>query len=77
MSSPGFQLLVATSRHAAVLTTTLKELPDLRGSVIDDLHTDVLMREHGISRICTCDRHFHRFPFVTVVDPLSETRGYG
>jgi uncharacterized protein len=27
------------------------------------------MREHGISRIVTRDRDFHRFPFLTVVDP--------
>ena len=29
------------------------------------------MREHGISRICTRDTDFRRFPFLTVVDPLS------
>ena len=28
------------------------------------------MREHGISRICTRDADFHRFPFLTVVDPV-------
>ena len=74
LNSPGFQMLVATPRHAAVLAKTLRELPDLRGSVMHDLHTAVLMREHGISWVCTCDRDFHRFPFVTVVDPLSELR---
>jgi predicted nucleic acid-binding protein len=30
----------------------------------------VLLREHGIARICTRDADFHRFPFLTVVDPL-------
>ena len=30
----------------------------------------VLMREHGVSRICTRDTDFHRFPFLSVVDPL-------
>jgi predicted nucleic acid-binding protein len=27
------------------------------------------MREHGISRICTFDADFHRFPFLEVLDP--------
>ena len=38
-----------------------------------DLHTAVLMRAHGISRICTRDTGFRRFPFLTVVDPLGES----
>ena len=74
LNSPGFQMLAATSRHATMLARTLRELPDLRGSVMHDLHTAVLMREHGISKVCTCDKHFGRFPFLTVVDPLAETR---
>ena len=70
LASPGFTLLTATPRHEAVLAQTLAELPTLRGSVVHDVHTAVLMREHGISRICTRDRDFQRFPFLTVVDPL-------
>ncbi len=67
---PGFTFLTATNRHAAVLAQTLAELPELRGNIIHDLHIAVLMREHGVSRICTGDSDFHRFPFLTVVDPL-------
>ena len=70
LKSPGFDLLTATPRHAAVLAQTLSELPDVSGNLFHDLHTAVLMREHGISRICTRDTDFHRFPFLTVVDPL-------
>ena len=70
LASPGFDLLVATGRHAAVLAQTLSELPDLRGNLMHDLHTAVLMREHGVRRICTRDTDFHRFPFVVVEDPL-------
>ena len=66
LDSPGITLLLATRRHAAVLGQTVAELPDVRGN----LHTAVLMREHGVSRICTRDTGFHRFPFLTVVDPL-------
>ena len=70
LDSPGFDLLAPTQRHAAVLARTLTELPDIRGNLIHDLHTAVLMREHGITRICTRDTDFHRFPFLEVVDPL-------
>ena len=70
LASPGFDLLLATQRHAAVLAQTLTELPDVRGNLFHDLQTAVLMREHGISRICTRDTDFHRFPFLTVVDPM-------
>ena len=72
LNSPGFELLTATPRHGAVLARTVAELPDLRGNVVHDLHTAVLMREHGISRICTRDRDFERFPFLTVIDPVRE-----
>ena len=70
LASPGFAFLTATDRHAAVLAQTLAELPELRGNIVHDLHIAVLMREHGVSRICTRDSDFYRFPFLTVVDPL-------
>ena len=74
LASPGFELLLATTRHAAVLAQTVAEHPDVRGNLAHDLHTAVLMREHGVSRICTRDSDFRRFPFLTVVDPLRESR---
>ena len=70
LGSPGFEMLRATDRHQAVLSQTLSELPDVRGNLIHDLHTAVLMREHGVSRICTRDTDFHRFPFLDVIDPI-------
>ena len=72
MSAPAFQLLVATPRHATVLANTIAEHPDVRGNVVHDLHTAVLMREHGVRRICTFDSDFRRFPFLEVVDPAGE-----
>lgn len=71
LSESNFGLLVATNRHQALLTDTVAAVPDLRGNVLHDVHTAVLMREHGISRICTRDADFRRFPFLTVIDPLS------
>lgn len=70
LTSPGISLLLPTRRHAAVLEQTVRELPDIRGDQMHEMHTAVLMREHGVSRICTRDADFHRFPFLTVVDPL-------
>lgn len=75
LESPGFDLLAATRRHAAVLARVVEELPDVRGNLFHDLHTAVLMREHGVSRICTRDVDFHRFPFLSVIDPLRAGHG--
>ena len=70
LATPSFGLLVATPRHLTVLADTVAMYPQLAGNVVHDLHTAVLMREHGISRICTRDADFRRFPFLTVIDPL-------
>ena len=69
-ASPSFELLIATPRHGEVAGATFHEHPQLAGSILHDLHTAVLMREHGIRRIYTRDADFHRFPFVEVIDPL-------
>jgi uncharacterized protein len=70
LRAPSTRLLTPTARHAEALAGCLEEIPEARGNLMHDLHTAVLMREHGISRIVTRDRDFHRFPFLTVVDPL-------
>jgi toxin-antitoxin system PIN domain toxin len=70
LASPGFAVLVPTTRHADVAAAVIAELPDLAGNLIHDTHTAVLLREHGIARICTRDTDFSRFPFLDVIDPL-------
>jgi predicted nucleic acid-binding protein len=70
LTAPGISVLRPTDLHAAALASTVAELAELRGNLMHDLHTAVLMREHGESRICTRDSDFHRFPFLSVVDPL-------
>jgi hypothetical protein len=70
LESPGFDILVATTRHHDVARELFSELPHLSGNLLHDAHTAVLMREHGIRRICTRDTDFHRFHIVEVVDPL-------
>ena len=72
LDAGNFFMLSETDRHLDVLSRTLEDLPAIRGSILHDLHTAVLMREHGIREICTLDSDFYRFPFLTVVDPLRE-----
>lgn len=70
LASPGFSVLAATPRHAAVAAEVLGALPDLSGRLLHDAHIAVLMREHGIRRIYTRDTDFFRFPFLEPVDPV-------
>ena len=70
LASPGFSTLVSTQRHAEVAEGVIAELPHMAGNIIHDAHTAILMREHGVSRICTRDADFSRFPFLEVTDPV-------
>lgn len=70
LASPGLAVLVPTLRHADVAAELISEMPHLAGNLLHDAHTAILMREHGITRICTRDSDFHRFPFLEVIDPL-------
>lgn len=69
--SPGLTMLVPTDRHARVLEEVIAEVPQLSGNLVHDAATAVLMKEHGIRRICTRDTDFHRFPFLEPIDPLT------
>ena len=70
LASPGLAVLVPTQRHADVAEEVISELPHLAGNLLHDAHTAILMREHGIGRICTRDTDFNQFPFLEVIDPL-------
>jgi uncharacterized protein len=69
LGSRGLGVLGPTERHATVAEQVFAELPWLAGNLIHDAHTAILMREHGVLRICTRDTDFHRFTFLEVVDP--------
>ena len=71
LQSPGVGVLSPTPRHAAVLRSVIEEVPLLAGNLLHDAATAVLMREHGIRRICTRDSDFHRFTFVEPIDPMT------
>lgn len=70
LASPGLSVLAAGARHADVAANVFEELPHVAGNLLHDAHTAILMREHGIRRICTRDADFNRFRFLEVVDPL-------
>lgn len=71
MASPSFNLLVESPRHAEVAQSTLADVKGIRGNLLHDAHTAILMKEHGIRRIYTRDTDFHRFPFLEIIDPLT------
>jgi hypothetical protein len=77
LESPGFSVLVATSRHAAVAQEVFREMPDVSGRLVHDAHIAILMREHGIRRIYTRDTDFHRFSFLEPIDPIRPTAPSG
>ncbi len=74
LASPSLQVLVETDRHAAIAQEVLKELPNIRGNLVFDMHTAILMKEHGVTQIYTRDTDFHRFPFIKVIDPLQQSQ---
>ncbi len=70
LAAPGLSVLVPTPRHAEIAEQVIMELPHLAGNLLHDAHTAILMREHGVRRVCTRDTDFHRFPFLEVFDPV-------
>lgn len=70
-ASPSLRVLRPTDRHTLVLAQTLREIPALRGNLLHDVHTAVLLREHGIRRLYTRDSDFARFTFLETIDPLN------
>jgi len=70
LDNPRCGILVESERHAAVLQETVEQHPRLAGNPVHDLHTAVLMKEHGIEEIRTSDTDVHQFGFLRVVDPL-------
>lgn len=69
-AAPAFSLLAHTRRHEAVLREVIEECPWASGSMLHDVHTAVLMREHGVKEIRTADSDFLKFEFLEVVNPL-------
>ncbi|HET6630156.1 MAG TPA: PIN domain-containing protein [Woeseiaceae bacterium] len=69
--SASFDILIETRRHPEIVRELMAGYPDLSGSIMHDLHTVALMREHGVSEIRTLVKHFDRFTDLHVVNPLA------
>jgi len=68
-----FGILIEQERHHQMLIEVCSQTPSAEGNLLHDIHTAVLMREHGITRIYTNDSDFCRFKFLEVVSPWAET----
>jgi toxin-antitoxin system PIN domain toxin len=75
VASPGASFLTPTDRHPDVVREVVNAFPELAGNLVHDARTVVVMREHGVSRICTRNSDFRRFDFLTVIDPLRPALG--
>ncbi|HEY7839832.1 MAG TPA: TA system VapC family ribonuclease toxin [Terriglobales bacterium] len=65
-----FRLLGETERHTEVLRDLIRRYPSVRGNHVHDFHIAALMYEHGVREIRTADADFHRFDFLSVVNPV-------
>lgn len=74
LASPSVALLTETEHHQRVADEVFNKVGDIRGNLIFDAHTAILMKEHGIKTIYTRDTDFNRFPFLDVVDPIQKHR---
>jgi len=63
-------VLEPSERHEAMLRETVSAFGAPTGNIFHDLHTAVLMREHGVSEIMTADQDFRKFGFLAVTDPV-------
>jgi uncharacterized protein len=71
LSSASIRILSEGKNHAEIVYKTFQDVKGLRGNLVHDAHTAILMREHGIKRIYTRDMDFNRFHFLEVVDPMN------
>ena len=62
-------ILGETDQHMKWFRNILKK-SDCTGNHVFDAHIAALMREHGVDRILTRDRDFHRFEGVEIVIPF-------
>jgi len=57
-------LLGETPLHREMVETCRKEVGQLQGNLLHDFHQAVLMREHVVIHVLTCDTDFRLFKWV-------------
>ncbi len=71
LASASGRLLLPTARHVAMVREVLAFLPPGEPAAAA-LETAVLLREHGVREVLSCDRGLRRFPFLEVRDPVHD-----
>ena len=72
LAAPRVDVLHPGPEHESELARALADLPHLTGSRFHDLHTALLMREHGVRRIATYDSHFAEFAWIRSEQPARD-----
>jgi len=72
LKSPNVKILYEGEGHCEVLQDVLRLLRIPQGNLMHDAHIAALLKENGLSKIYTCDTDLRLFPFLEVVDPISE-----
>ena len=68
--SPSLHFLGPTSRHAAVVTEMLALSANEGAGLPAGFDTAVLLREHGVRELLSCDRSMRLYRFLEVRDPV-------
>ena len=76
LGSLGFRILVAIAWHEDALNTTLKQLSDVRGSMLHYEHASEVTGDGGITRVCALAVDLRRFPSSPGVDLLRVLGNY-
>jgi hypothetical protein len=69
LASPSLVLLSETERHVEILESVVRS-SGATGNLVHDAHIAALCLEHGVTRLVTGDRDFHRFQGLEVIDPF-------
>lgn len=69
-SAPNIEILQETPHHLQILEKFNLEVHSLKGNILYDVHTVILMKEHDLKKIYTADTDFHRFQGVEVTNPI-------
>lgn len=70
LSGPAVTILTHTQRHRPLLERVLETHGAIKANLFHDAHLALLLQEHGVSLLYTCDADFQRFEFLEVIDPV-------
>jgi toxin-antitoxin system PIN domain toxin len=73
LGSPSLRILNPGNRYPELLDGCLRE-GDARGNLVLDAQIAAVCREHGVDRLLSEDRDFHRFPGLEVVSLVEGPR---